>query len=59
MTIDLFGNYWLIMEGEHMVAMLDAEIVSSEQAYKILDIVNGYNNREEIRQGRVEPPDWK
>ena len=59
MTIDLLGNYWMIMEGDKLVAMLGAEVVSSEDAYKILDLVNGYSSREEVRQGRVEPPDWK
>lgn len=39
MTIDLIAGWWVIMDGEEVIAQLDSEFVTQEQAYSILDFL--------------------
>ena len=39
MTIDLIAGWWVIMDGEEVIAQLDSESVTQDQAYRVLDFL--------------------
>ena len=41
MTIDLINNQWVIMLDKKIIATLDAQIVSTHDAFTTYDIIKG------------------
>lgn len=39
-TIDLVAGWWILMSGDEVIAQLDSEVVSSELAYKVFDLID-------------------
>lgn len=39
MKIDLIAGWWVIMDGEEVIAQLDSECVARDQAYRVLDFL--------------------
>ena len=39
MTIDMVAGWWVIMSDDEVIAQLDSTVISQDEAYKIVDLI--------------------